>query len=186
MKHLSTASSVVAVSLLVAACSASPPDEEATAASSAALDQNGNGCVILNPVCALFPQFANGNWAPDAPGFGQDPPSCMDRARQWSIWCGNTGGAATGAMFLVGGNPVAQTGYAANDTRCVVSLGGCAKLGWGPMTFGDEWANSDGDPGRCAARPKEWSDWCANPSGLPTRSFFEAPGAHLDFSYVAP
>jgi hypothetical protein len=178
--------SVVAVSLFVAACSTAAPEEEATKETSSALDQNGNGCIILNPVCPLFPWEARPDWRPDYDGFGMDPASCMDRARQWSVWCGNPAGTPTGAQFLVGGNPVAQTGYVANDSRCIVSVGGCRRLGWGPLTFGDDWAASDVNADRCASRPKEWSDWCGNPSGLPVSSVFDAPGVHRDSLYVAP
>jgi hypothetical protein len=185
MKRVTIALPVVAVSLFVAACTG-PPEEEKTAESSSALDQNGNGCVILNPDCALAPWAAHSGWAPDADGFGGDPASCVDRARQWSVWCGNPAGAVTASQFLVHGNPVAQGGYVGNASRCVVSLGGCRSLGWGPVTFGDDWLNSGSDPARCQARAKEWSDYCVNPSGLGSRSVFEAPGVHLEFGYVAP
>jgi hypothetical protein len=111
----------------------------------------------------------------------------MDRARVWGNFCANPPGTTTSAMFLVGGNPVAQVAYVQpNVTRCVTNLAECDAYPTWVGIFGDDWAGSYVDPSRCMARPKEWSDFCHNRSGAVVQSVFDGPGAHLEGGYAAP
>lgn len=186
MKHLFVAVCAVSAALAVAACGGTSDSSEPLAETSSKLDSAGDGCIIANPVCAIRPDWAHGDFQPD--GFGDpSPAACMDRARQWAEYCVNPIGTGTAAKFLVGGNPVAETVFVQSSvTHCITTVAECDAYPTWIGTFGDDWLGSYTDPGRCMSRPKEWSDFCHNRPGVGVHSVFEGPGVHLDGVYVAP
>jgi hypothetical protein len=187
MKHRSIALCVVSAAFAVAACGgSSDASDEPLGETTSKLDSSGDGCIIANPVCAVRPAFAHGDFQPDSLG-DPSPPACMDRARQWSVWCANPPGISTAATFLVGGQPVAQTVYTQQiPTHCITNLAECDAYPTWAGSFGDDWLGSYTDPGRCMSRPKEWSDFCHNHTGVVLTSTFDGPGVHLDGAYAAP
>jgi hypothetical protein len=185
MNRLMITVSSAVVFALVAACGSTSQDDEEPLAQTSSKLETSNGCSILNPSCAI----GNGtipDWTPD--GLGGDPGLCMARAHDWSTWCGNTDGVLTGARFDVGGNRVMDTAFAAPPTRCVIFQPACAKYPNVAGTWGDDNQASGSDPNRCLARAAEYSAWCGNPTGVPTRAVFERPsaGLHLEVTYLAP
>jgi hypothetical protein len=185
MNRLVITISSAIVFALVAACGSTADDIEEPQGQTSSKLEVSDGCSILNPACALG-NGAISDWTAD--GLGGDPGLCIARAHDWSIWCGNTDGVPTGARFDVGGNRVLDSAFAAPPTRCVISQPACARFpGQAVGTWGDDYTGSDSDPNRCLARAAEWSVWCGNPAGVPTRAVFERPsaGIHVEVTYVA-
>jgi hypothetical protein len=152
-------------------------DEEAVAATADGLvtgsGPNGNvtitpdelsdpatGCFVLKPICSL----SSGGAATSTREIAiLSSDACLRRASEWSLWCGNRQGAQTTAIFKVHNVVLRSTTFVApNDTRCVVSLGVCQRYPNVRGTFGDAFEGSDTNPIRCAARAKDFHEWCAN------------------------
>jgi hypothetical protein len=92
--------SFIALSSALAAC-ATDPAEEPAAETSSALTLGPLGpsrCVITQPGCHHYPPFT-GRFEDDWTGSGSNPERCLQRAAEYSVWCGNPPGVPTEAVF---------------------------------------------------------------------------------------
>ena len=142
------------------------------------LNDPGTGCFISNPVCALRPAEAKSGFLREDVTLERQ--RCVNRAREWSIWCGNGPSDLSVAEFRIHGTVTAagrvqQT----NDSQCIISLPNCpASPGWAGV-FGDDGRGADANPEACAVRASEYHSWCGLAPDVRVQSNFVRDGAKV-------
>ncbi len=142
-------------------------------------------CIITQTECLNFPTYVgtfndNYGWSPLVSS------SCLPRAKEYSIWCGNRPGTPTTAIFKWADGKTMSANYVSRGTRCAITQSKCAAYPFYIGTFQDSFENSDLHATRCEARAKEYSIWCGNPPGVSTTSTFTGvDGDAVSSTYVA-